>query len=124
LHGFAGAKGMLATAGEIRLEVVGADEILDVQEGGTLEADVHEGCLQTRQDARYLAQVNVAYCAAAGLRTPPFDVQLGDNAALDEGDAGLCDVAGNNEDILGHSGASFPARGCRSLADFAHTKAP
>jgi hypothetical protein len=37
-------------------------------------------------------------------------VQLGDDSALDESDAGFRDVARYNEDILGHSVTSFPAR--------------
>jgi hypothetical protein len=38
-------------------------------------------------------------------------VKLGDDAALNEGDARLSDVARNNENILGHRVTSFLAQG-------------
>ena len=38
--------GMLAPSGEVGFEVVGTNEIFDVQEGSTLEPDVYEGGLK------------------------------------------------------------------------------
>ena len=57
---------VLAPAGEVRLEVVGPDEVLDVEERGALEADVDEGGLEPGQDPGHLAEVDVADRAAAG----------------------------------------------------------
>ena len=101
---------VLAPAGEVRLEVVGPDEVLDVQERGPLEPDVDERGLQPGQDPRHLAEVDVAYGAAERRGAAAFDVELGDDAVLDEGDACLGDVARDDEDVLGHVERSFPAR--------------
>ena len=110
---------VLATAREVGLEVVRPDEVLDVEERGALETDVDERGLQTRQDPGDPAEVDVAGRAAAGLCAPSLDVELGDDAVLDERDARLGDVARNDEDILGHTEQSFPARTNTLLAGHA-----
>ncbi len=51
----AGSERVLASARQVRLEVVGPDQILDVEERGALEPDVDEGGLQPRQDPGDLA---------------------------------------------------------------------
>jgi len=52
----AGPERVLATPGEVRLEVVGADEILHVEERRTFEPDVDEGGLEPGQNPGHLAR--------------------------------------------------------------------
>ncbi len=40
---------MLAASGEVRLEVVGPDQVLHMKKRGALQADLHERGLQSRQ---------------------------------------------------------------------------
>jgi hypothetical protein len=101
-------EGVLAAAGEVRLEVVGADQVLDVEERGALLPDVDERGLEAGEDACDLAEDDVAY--GPGGRVPfSLEVKLGDDSVFDEGDAGLSDITRNDDDVLGHGGTSFPA---------------
>ena len=85
------AERVLAPAREVGLEVVRADEVLDVEERRALEPDVDEGGLEPGQHPGDLAEVDVAYGSARGLGAAALDVELGDDAVLDEGDACLGD---------------------------------
>ena len=62
------------------------EHVGDVQEGGALEADLDERRLHPGQDARDLADVDVADAAALELA---LEVQLLHRAVLDDGDAGF-----------------------------------
>jgi hypothetical protein len=97
----------LALAGQVGIEVVRADEVFDVEEGGPLLADVDEGRLHARQDAAHLPHVDVAEGAPLAV---PLEVELGDDSVFDERDARLTDVDVDDEDVLGHGAGS---RRCR-----------
>ncbi|MEJ7735233.1 MAG: hypothetical protein WKG00_39365 [Polyangiaceae bacterium] len=89
----------LRLPGEVGLEVRGADEVLDVQERGALQPDVDEGSLHAREHAADLAEVDVSECSDGAVA---FEVQLGDDAVLDQGNAGLADVDIDDEEVLCH----------------------
>ncbi len=61
---------VLAPAREVRLEVVGADEVLDVEERRALQPDVDEGGLQPGKHPGHLAEVDVADGSACGRARP------------------------------------------------------
>ena len=90
----------LATAGEVLVEVVRTDEVLDVEERGALLPDVDEGGLKARENARDLPQVDVA--DSARLAAFSFDVELGDDAVFDQRGARLAEITAQYEDVLGH----------------------
>ena len=97
---------VLAPAGQVRLEVVGADQILDVEERGALLAHVDERGLEAGEHARDAAEGDVADRPRAGV-TAALDVELGDDAVFDERDARLFDVNRDDERILGHCGTEL-----------------
>jgi hypothetical protein len=99
--------GAPTATGKVGVEVVGTDEVLDVQERGALLADVDEGGLEAREDAGDLAEDDVPD-AAGVLVARALDVELGDDAVLDEGDACFFGFYTDYEEILGHDGC-FPA---------------
>jgi predicted transcriptional regulator len=66
-----------------------APDVGHVQEGGALQAHVHEGRLHARQHAHDAAQVDVADDAAAG---GALDMHFLDDALLHEGDPGFLGV--------------------------------
>src|SRR5690606_17649394 len=104
---------LAARAVEVGLEVVGADEILDVQERGPLLTDVDEGGLHARQNAADLAEIDVAEGAH---RAQPLDMELGQDAVFDERYADFADVDVDDEKVPAHIGMSgAPAR--RSLGE-------
>ena len=90
----------LATAGEVLVEVVRTDEVLDMEERGALLTDVDEGGLEAGENARDLSQVHVA--DSAGLAAFSFDVELGDDAVFDQRSARLAEITAQYEDVLGH----------------------
>ena len=103
-----GGAGMLGLAVDKlfdRLHLV--EDVGDVEKGRLLQADIDEGRLHPRQDANDLPLIDVA-------DNPPFpvalDVEFGDVAVLDEGDAGF--VGGGIDDqFLGHNVLSVSAKG-------------
>ena len=99
--------GAAAAAGEVRVEIVGPDEVLDVQERRALLADVDEGGLEAGEDAGDFAEDDVPDAAGVFV-AGTLDVELGDDAVLDEGDAGFFGFYTDYEEILGHDGC-FPA---------------
>src|SRR5262249_31514173 len=94
----------LLSPGEVRLEVRGPDEILDVQERRALLADVDERRLHPRQHARDLAEVDVA---DETLLPFSLDVQLGEDPVLDQRDARLTEIAVDDQCVLSHDQISF-----------------
>ena len=90
----------LATAGEVLVEVVRADEVLDVEERGALLPDVDEGGLEAGENACDLSEVHVA--DSARLAAFSFDVELGDDAVFDQRGARLAEITAQYEDVLGH----------------------
>jgi hypothetical protein len=121
---FRGAEGSLAPAGQVRLEIVRTDEIFHVQERRALQPDIDESGLKPGKNARHLAEVDVADGSAARMGASSFDVKFGDDAALDERDPRLGEVARNDENILGHTMASFPARDFESPPEGARPALP
>jgi hypothetical protein len=63
-----------------------APDVGDVQEGGALQADVHEGRLHARQHPRHPAEIDVADNAAT---IGALDVQFLDDTLLQERHAGF-----------------------------------
>src|SRR5262249_46872458 len=112
---------MLAAACEVGVEVVGPDEVFDVEERRPLLPDVDERRLKAGEHTRHLAQVHVA--DGAGCRIAfSLDVELGDDAVFDESDARFAYVAANDEYVLlGHFGQepSRPARNASRLTSVA-----
>ena len=72
-------------------------DVGDVEEGVLLEADVDEGGLHPRQDPRHASLVDVSDDAAL---LAALDLHLGDAAVLEDGDAGLAVVGGDEELFL------------------------
>ena len=83
------------------MEVVGTDEIFDVEERRALLSDVDEGRLHPGEDAGDRPEDDVAE-GATGAES--LDVELGDHAALDERDTDLPDVDVDDEKIPAHFG--------------------
>ena len=85
------------------------EDVGDVQEGGTLEADLDEGRLHARQHALDLAQIDVADDAAAGFA---LDVQFLHHVAFEHGHPRFLrrDV---DEDLLGQPDAVTRGQGDR-----------
>jgi hypothetical protein len=102
------ALGVLVTtrAGQISLEIVGADEILDVEERGAFHANVDERGLHSRQDASHTAENDVSDRTSS---CGSLDLELGDDPFFDQGDAGFTNVTIYNESISGH-GFRVPRR--------------
>ncbi len=84
---------------DVALEVVGTDQVLDVQERSALLPDVHKGRLHARKDAGDFAQIDVAYggSAARSLR-----LKLGDDAVFDQRDARFSKLDVNDQQVLRH----------------------
>ncbi len=84
--------GVLAPAGEVRVEVVGPNEVLDVQERGARSPYV--GVMPPGPPGGHggdLPEHDVA--DASVVRVPlSLDVQLGNDAVFDERDPGFSDV--------------------------------
>ena len=95
--------------GEVRFEIIGPDQVFDVEECRALEPDVDERRLHPRENAAHLAEIDVPERALRGLS---LDVELGDDPVFDERDACLSDVDVDDEKVLGHVPGS--ARGRRS----------
>ena len=92
--------GALARApGQIGLEVIRADQIFDVKEGCALLPDIDESRLHPRQDPAHGAEANVAEGA---LGAEAFDVKLGDDAGLDQGNADFANIDVDDEKIPAH----------------------
>ncbi len=91
---------VLAGVDELLEVALSPDHVLDVQERRAFEADVDERGLHAGQHARDFAEVDVADRAAVPLA---LDVELGEDAVLDERDAGLTDVDVDDESVLCHS---------------------
>jgi hypothetical protein len=90
------AFGMLAPAGEVGVEVIRPDEVLDVQERRALLPDVDERRLKARKDPCHSSEDDVPY-ATGVLVAGALDMKLGDDSVFDEGDARLFDVDANDE---------------------------
>jgi hypothetical protein len=90
-------------AGEVCVEVIGTNEILDMEERRAFLPDVDEGGLEPWKDAGHPAEDDVPY-APGVLVAGAFEVELGDDAVLDEGDAGFFGFNADYEEILGHDG--------------------
>ena len=82
------------SCGRGRLLELRADDLVDVEEAVLLEADLDERGLHAGQDVVDAAEVDVAGDRAA-LR--PLEVDLGDLAVLEDGDALLADVDGDEQ---------------------------
>ena len=67
------------------LEALGSDDLVDVEEGVLLQADVDEGRLHAGQHVGHLAEVDVADDAALG----PLDVEFDEFAVLEHRDTRL-----------------------------------
>jgi len=94
-----------------RLLPLGLVEVVaHVEEGGLLEADVHEGRLHARQHTGHAAQRHHARHAAVALA---FDVKLRELAQLHDRHAGL-PGAGIDQDLVLRSG--LPGAGIRRHA--------
>jgi len=91
--------GRVAVACEVGLEVVGADQVFDVKEGGSLFTDVDEGRLHAGEHPAHFAEDDVAERAAVAVA---LDVKLGDDAVFDQRDSCLADVDVDNKGIFGH----------------------
>ena len=76
-----------------------APDVGHVQEGGALQAHVHEGRLHARQHAHDAAEVDVADDAAAG---GALDMHFLDDALLHEGDPGSWGEV--DQVFVGHGG--------------------
>ena len=77
---------------------LGHDDLVDVEEAVLLEADLDERGLHAREDVVDRAEVDVAGDRAA-LR--PLEVDLGDAVVLEDRDALLADVDGDQQLALG-----------------------
>ena len=86
------------------LETLGRDDLVDVEEGVLLQADVDEGRLHPGQHVGDLAQVDVADDAALG----SFDVEFDEFPVLEQGDPGLVAIVRDEHlaDWFGHYGHS------------------
>ena len=71
-----------------------ADDLVDVEEAVLLEADLDERGLHAGQDVVDAAEVDVARDRAA---LGPLEVDLGDLRVLEDGDAALADVDGDEQ---------------------------
>ncbi len=70
-----------------------------MEEGRAVEAEVDEGRVHAREHPGHLAEVDVADDAAVA---STLDVELGDDAVLDDGDAGLADVDVDDDLVSRH----------------------
>jgi hypothetical protein len=84
---------------QIRLEIVGANQIFHVQERCTFHSDIDKRGLHSGQDARYSTENDVAY-APAMLR--PLQVKFGNDAVFDETHACLSKIAIDDQRISRH----------------------
>jgi hypothetical protein len=84
---------------QVRLEIIGANQVFDVEERGPLEAHVDEGGLHAREHAAHLPHVDVAERSFLGFA---LDVELDDDAVFDERDANLANIDVDDEEIFGH----------------------
>ena len=84
---------------QVSLEVVGANQVLDMQERSALLANVDERRLHAGQNPTHRSQTNVAKDAAV---TETLDVELSNDARLDESDADLTNIYVDNEQISAH----------------------
>ena len=78
----------------VALLELGADDLVDVEEAVLLEADLDERGLHPRQDVVDAAEVDVAGDRAA---FRPLEVDLRHAAVLEDGDAALADVDGDEQ---------------------------
>src|SRR5581483_1816846 len=102
--------GLLLLLGEHQALVLAQvrDEVPRVEEGVLVQADVHEGSLHTGEDVRHDALVDVHDDGAV---PAPFDEEFGEDAAVQDGDAGLADVR-VDDDLTCHSSVA-PADAAR-----------
>src|SRR5262249_9395422 len=90
------------------------DEVAGVEEGVLGQADVHERGLHAGQDVGYDALIDVP---DDGPMTAALDEELGEDAALEDGDAGLAN-SGIDHDLACHRSVapaetpSPPGRSC------------
>ena len=87
-HLLAGFEQRLDVAPRQPLESLGGNDLIDVEEGVLLQADVHERGLHPRQHVGDFAQVDVADDAAFGA----LDIEFDQAAILEHRDAGLVGV--------------------------------
>ena len=92
--------------GQVRLEIVGPDQVLDVEEGCSLEPHVDERGLHPGQYAADLAEVDVSERPLGAL---PLEMQLSDDPIFDQRDACLADVHIDDEKVLSHVGCRTSA---------------
>jgi hypothetical protein len=103
---------LVRPAREVQLEVVGTDQILDVQERRALLPHVDEGRLHAGQDTRDLAQHDVADRAAM---RGAFNLKLRNDAALDQRYASFPNINVDDDNAASHSiqsGARSSTRHC------------
>jgi hypothetical protein len=92
--------GVGVTSGDVPLEVVGADQVLDVKKRRFVVADVDEGGLHAGKHAGDLAEVDVAHrrFSASALR-----LELSDDAVLDQRDTRLAKLDVDHKQVLRHA---------------------
>ena len=73
------------------------EEVRNVKEGVSLEADIHECGLHAGQDFRYLTFI---YVADDALRSVPLDVKLNELVVLEDRKLGLLRCRGNDQFFL------------------------
>ena len=97
-HGLAALDQVLDLAGAAAALELGADDLVDVEEAVLLEADLDERRLHPGQHVVDRAEVDVAGDRAV---LGPLEVDLGDDAVLDHGDALLARVDRDEQLALG-----------------------
>ena len=107
-HGLAALDQVLDLARALATLELGADDLVDIQEPVLLEADLDERGLHPWEDVVDHAEVDVP-----GDRAPfgPFEIDLGDAVVLEDGDALLPDVGGDQELALRLRQRRAPRRG-------------
>src|SRR5690606_11022867 len=75
------------------------DHVFDVKKGRAVEADIDEGRLHAGEDACDLPQVHVAHRASIPLA---LEIELGQDAVLDQRYAHLADVDADHDRIVRH----------------------
>ncbi len=84
---------------QVRLEVVGANQVLDVEERRALQPHVDERCLHTGQDAAHFAEVNVSERPLGALA---LQVKLGDDSVFNQRDPRFADVDVDDQNVPSH----------------------
>jgi hypothetical protein len=81
-----------------------------MHERRSFQPDIDKGCLHPGQDPGDFTQDDVAYRAAL---IGALDLQFGDDAVLDEGDARLAQIAIDDQGVTSHESllSVDPARG-------------